>query len=114
MADFCKDRDCVRPEFTDTLAIKNDRHPMLDNFSTSPFYPNDTYSTNKTRLQILTGCNMAGKSTYLRQTVLIIILAQIGCFVPAEYAFLPIFRELFTKFSNDEGQDLDASSFLPR
>lgn len=94
-----------------TLAIKNGRHPIHEEFSRSPFVPNDAYSTNQSRLQILTGCNMAGKSTYLRQIALIVILAQIGCFVPADYASMPIFEELFTRFATDGGPDLAASSF---
>lgn len=96
----------------ETLAIKNGRHPIREESCQGvTFIPNDTYATNQSRLQIITGCNMAGKSTYLQQTALIIILAQIGSYVPADYASIPIFTELFTKISNDEGPDLEASSF---
>ncbi|RDI96441.1 DNA mismatch repair protein MutS [Meiothermus sp. QL-1] len=86
----------VRPRFSDrTLEIRAGRHPVVERYS--PFIANDLTLGPENRLLILTGPNMAGKSTYLRQTALIALLAQIGSFVPAEAATLPLFDRIFTR-----------------
>ncbi len=73
----------------DELEIIQGRHPVIEAFIDEPFVPNSVYLNNSTdRLLIITGPNMGGKSTVLRQTAIICILAQTGCFVPAERARL--------------------------
>lgn len=68
----------VRPEFTDTLAIKAGRNPMRESLYVDTFVPNDTYASSATNFQLITGPNMSGKSTYLRQIALMSIMSQIG------------------------------------
>ena len=80
------------------IEIKNGRHPVVESLQDSPFVPNDTLLDNhENRVIILTGPNMAGKSTYMRQTALIVLMAQIGCFVPAESATVGIVDRIFTR-----------------
>ncbi|KAG1439268.1 hypothetical protein G6F56_012344 [Rhizopus delemar] len=67
-----------RPNFTDTLAIKSGRHPILDQILTFPLVPNDTFISLSSSFQLITGPNMSGKSTYLRQVALLNIMAHIG------------------------------------
>lgn len=101
----------VRPLYTEVLAIKKGRHPVKDSMESSIQVPNDTFSSCDARLQILSGCNMAGKTTYMKQIALITIIAQIGCYVPAEYASIPLKRQILTKLSDDGGSSLTSSSF---
>jgi DNA mismatch repair protein MSH4 len=68
----------VRPHITDTLAISAGRHPIREKIMRSKFVPNDIYATQQSRFQIITGCNMSGKSTYIRSVALMSIMAQIG------------------------------------
>ena len=77
--------DCVQPELAEQplLHIEGGRHPVVERASRSPFIPNDVCLDESRRMLIITGPNMGGKSTYMRQTALIVILAHIGCFVPA-------------------------------
>lgn len=79
-------QDYTRPEFSSTLAVQNGRHPIAEKLCMEKFVPNDVYATATKRLHIVTGCNMSGKSTYIRAIALMTIMAQIGCFVPADYA----------------------------
>lgn len=74
----CTVGDYVRPEFTDTLVIKQGRHPIIEKLYSSTFVPNDTYADASSSFQVITGPNMSGKSTYLRQVALLSIMAQIG------------------------------------
>jgi DNA mismatch repair protein MSH4 len=74
----CTISDFIRPEFTDTLVIKQGRHPILEKMSLSAFVPNDTYAGSANTFQIITGPNMSGKTTYLRQVALLTIMAQIA------------------------------------
>jgi DNA mismatch repair protein MSH4 len=69
----------AQPQLTDTLAIEAGRHPIKEKIMQTKFVPNDVYATQQTRFQIITGCNMSGKSTYIRTVALMIIMAQIGC-----------------------------------
>ncbi|KAI9785236.1 MAG: MutS protein msh4 [Peltula sp. TS41687] len=101
----------ARPEFTDTLAIKSGRHPIREKIYKDRFIPNDVYATQQSRFQIITGCNMSGKSTYIRSIALLAIMAQIGCFVPAQYASFPIVRQLFARLSVDDSNEANVSTF---
>lgn len=91
----------VRPTFNDEkrLKIKQGRHPVVEKvLAESSFIANDVNMDQEQRqILLITGPNMAGKSTYMRQTALIVIMAQIGCFVPADEASLPIFDQIFTR-----------------
>ena len=81
----------------DVLQIKNGRHPVVEHFIQEKFVPNDTFvNTDTDQLLIITGPNMAGKSTYMRQTALMSLMAQVGSFVPAKEASLPICDRIFT------------------
>ena len=91
----------VRPHLTDGdgIEIKGGRHPVVERvIPPGTFVPNDTYlSTNDAQLVVLTGPNMAGKSTYIRQVALIVLMAQIGSFVPAESATIGLVDRIFTR-----------------
>jgi DNA mismatch repair protein MSH4 len=104
-------REYARPELTDTLAIKHGRHPIREKIHLDRYIPNDVYATQQTRFQIITGCNMSGKSTYIRSIALMTIMAQIGCFVPAHYASFPIMRQLFARVSMDDNIEANVSTF---
>lgn len=101
----------IRPELTDTLAIKAGRHPIREQIHSSKFIPNDAYATPQTRFQIITGCNMSGKSTYIRSLALVTVMAQIGCFVPAQYASFPISHQLFARVATSDDLDANVSTF---
>ena len=89
--------DCVQPELAEQplLHIEGGRHPVVERASRSPFIPNDVCLDESRRMLIITGPNMGGKSTYMRQTALIVILAHIGCFVPARRVLLGTARPHF-------------------
>ncbi|KAJ8102776.1 muts domain V-domain-containing protein [Lipomyces tetrasporus] len=97
------------PDGTGLLAVKDARHPIKEIVMMKKgcrFVENDVYASKETsRFQIITGTNMSGKSTYLKQVALLCIMAQIGSFVPAEHATFPIFRALHSRVSTDEGAD---------
>ncbi|KAF2499524.1 hypothetical protein BU16DRAFT_274531 [Lophium mytilinum] len=104
-------QDYVRPQITDTLAIKSGRHPIREKLQQTKFIPNDVYATQQTRFQIITGCNMSGKSTYIRSIALMAVMAQIGSFVPAQYASFPILHQLFARVSMDDSIEANVSTF---
>ncbi|KAI4283437.1 MAG: hypothetical protein L6R38_002159 [Xanthoria sp. 2 TBL-2021] len=104
-------QDYCRPELTDTLAIKSGRHPIREKIHTEKFVPNDAYATQQSRFQIITGCNMSGKSTYIRSLALMTVMAQIGCFVPAAYASFPIRHQMFARISADDSIEANVSTF---
>ncbi|KAG8742868.1 MutS protein msh4 [Ceratobasidium sp. 428] len=102
----------TRPEFTGTLAIKAGRHPVLETIQAAGnFVPNDTYACDGSCFQIVEGPNMSGKSTYLRQVGVLVVLAMCGCFVPAEYASFRIHDALLTRLSNDDDPERSLSTF---
>ncbi|KAF9978646.1 hypothetical protein BGZ73_001299 [Actinomortierella ambigua] len=107
----CTLHDYVRPEFGSTLVLQQARHPIREIMYAEPFVPNDTYASFAHSFQIITGPNMSGKSTYLRQIALIHIMAQIGSYVPAEFACLKILDQLFTRICNDDNIEVNASTF---
>ena len=94
--------------------IKNGRHPIVEAIKRDvPFVPNDTLlDTNENRFMIITGPNMAGKSTYLRQVALIVIMAQIGCFVPAESAQIGIVDGIYTRIGASDDLSSGQSTFM--
>ncbi|KAF2185031.1 hypothetical protein K469DRAFT_577714 [Zopfia rhizophila CBS 207.26] len=104
-------QDYVRPQITDTLAIKAGRHPIREKVMHSKFVPNDVYATQHMRFQIITGCNMSGKSTYIRSVALMVVMSQIGSFVPASYASFPIFHQLFARVNMDDSIEPNVSTF---
>jgi DNA mismatch repair protein MutS len=97
----------------DELIIVDGRHPVVERHATDPFVPNDTALDNTTRqLVILTGPNMGGKSTYLRQTALICILAQAGSFVPAREAKLALVDRVFARVGASDNIARGQSTFM--
>ena len=96
------------------LSIKDGRHPVLDqNLADEKFVPNDTeLDGEKTRLAIITGPNMAGKSTYIRQVALITLLAQIGSFVPAASAKIGLVDRIFTRVGANDDLSRGQSTFM--
>lgn len=104
-------QDYIRPELTPTLAVKSGRHPIREKIFSERYVPNDAYATHETRFQIITGCNMSGKSTYIRSLALMAVMVQIGCFVPASYASFPIFHQLFARVSMDDSIEANVSTF---
>ena len=96
------------------IDIKNGRHPVVEKMiSNDMFVANDTYlDSNKHRISIITGPNMAGKSTYMRQTALIVLMAQIGSFVPAESAHIGIVDRIFTRVGASDDLASGQSTFM--
>lgn len=107
-------RQYVRPNFNEQnkIEIKEGRHPVVDSNVGNRFIPNDILLDNKQRLLIITGPNMGGKSTYLRQSALISIMAQCGSFVPAAYANLPILDRIFTRIGAGDNVADGKSTFF--
>ena len=97
----------------DEIEIVQGRHPVIEATSETPFIPNDLYMNNSTdRLLIVTGPNMGGKSTILRQVALIALLAQVGSFVPAERARLPLFDRIWTRVGASDDLSRGRSTFM--
>lgn len=104
-----------KPVVTDNggLNIKNGRHPVIEYHNKGEFVPNDfTLDNENNRLIIITGPNMSGKSTYLRSSALISILAHCGSFVPAEYAEIPIMDRIFTRVGASDNLSKGESTFM--
>lgn len=105
-----------RPEFSDErrLIIESGRHPVIEKLmGEAEFIPNDTHlDYPETTIALITGPNMAGKSTYLRQVGLLVILAQIGSYIPAQYMRLPIFDRVFTRVGASDNLAQGQSTFL--
>jgi len=112
LADVAHRNRYVRPRFTEehSLVIKGGRHPVVEQFE--EFVPNDLDLSEGRDLVILTGPNMAGKSVYLRQTALISLMAQIGSFVPAEEAILPIVDRIFARVGASDMLAAGVSTFM--
>ena len=87
----------VKPTFGNEIKVKDGRHPVLEKVTNGAFVSNDIILDENTNILLITGPNMAGKSTYMRQMAIISIMAQIGCFVPAKEAKLKIFDAIYTR-----------------
>ena len=105
---------CPDVEYGDTIKIKDGRHPVVEKFVTDGcFVPNDTnIDTNHNRLMLITGPNMAGKSTYMRQVALIAVMAQLGSYVPAKEAQISIVDRLFTRVGASDDLASGQSTFM--
>ncbi|WP_167956420.1 DNA mismatch repair protein MutS [Anaerosporobacter faecicola] len=106
----------VKPDMNESgiIDIKNGRHPVVEKMITNDlFVANDTFLDNEeNRVSIITGPNMAGKSTYMRQTALIVLMAQVGSFVPAEYAKIGIVDRIFTRVGASDDLASGQSTFM--
>ncbi len=115
-ATVSKEKKYVRPTIKESgtpLLISEGRHPVVEALSKERFVPNDVVLDNEeNRSAIITGPNMAGKSTYMRQVALIVIMAQIGCFVPARKAEIPVCDRIFTRVGASDNLILDQSTFM--
>jgi len=102
----------TKPIFSEgRLEIKGGRHPIVERF-TQNFVENDIYMDNERRFVVITGPNMSGKSTFIRQVGLISLMAQIGSFVPAQKAILPVFDRIFTRMGARDDLAGGRSTFL--
>ena len=104
----------TRPELTEEtrLTIEGGRHPIVERFSEAPFVPNDLRLDARRRMLIITGPNMGGKSTYMRQTALIAVLAHLGSYVPAERAVLGPLDRVFTRIGAADDLAGGRSTFM--
>ncbi|CUA80354.1 DNA mismatch repair protein MutS [Anoxybacillus suryakundensis] len=104
-----------KPQFSHDrrLVVRQGRHPVVEKVLGSNIYvPNDCYMDAEREMLLITGPNMSGKSTYMRQIALTAIMAQIGCFVPAEEAILPIFDQVFTRIGAADDLVAGQSTFM--
>ena len=113
-AKVSKSEGYVRPKFSlyGEIKIVEGRHPVIENETNTPFIPNDLTMYNDNLIMLITGPNMSGKSTFMRQTAIIAIMAQIGCFVPATKAMLPIFDQIFTRIGSSDDISAGQSTFM--
>ena len=115
-ASVAEDNSYVRPEVNseEKIEIINGRHPVVEKvLEAGEFVQNDTFlDTEEHRLSIITGPNMAGKSTYMRQTAIITLMAQIGCFVPADSAKIGVVDKIFTRVGASDDLSMGQSTFM--
>lgn len=104
----------VRPKLVDKTGVKinNGRHPVIEQVQDAPFSPNDILLNNAQYLHLITGPNMGGKSTYMRQTALIVLMAHIGCFVPADSAEIGNIDRIFTRIGASDDLASGRSTFM--
>ncbi len=115
-AEVSKKNKYCRPEIVESnmpMIIKEGRHPVVEAISREKFVANDTcLDEGENRTAIITGPNMAGKSTYMRQNAIIAIMAHLGCFVPAKSAQIPLIDRVFTRVGASDNLILDQSTFM--
>lgn len=104
----------TRPVITDERVIKiiDSRHPVVEKVSKTDYVPNDILMDKSVDVLLITGPNMAGKSTYMRQLAIIVIMAQIGCFVPCKSCIIPIFDKIFTRIGASDDLVSGESTFM--
>ena len=114
LAEVAEENVYVKPILNDmgSIKIKNGRHPVIELLMEESFIPNDTNISDDNRLAIITGPNMAGKSTYMRQVALIVLMAQIGSFVPAEFAEIGVVDRIFTRVGASDDLATGQSTFM--
>ena len=104
----------VRPELIDErrIEIKDGKHPVIERVSNTEYVPNDIMMDEETNVLLITGPNMSGKSTYMRELAIIIIMAQMGSFVPASSCKIPIFDKIFTRIGASDDLVSGESTFM--
>ena len=104
----------IRPEITNdrVIDIVDGRHPVVEKVSKNDYVPNDVKMDEKTDVLLITGPNMAGKSTYMRELAIIVIMAQIGSFVPCKKCIIPIFDKIFTRIGATDDLVGGESTFM--
>lgn len=104
----------VRPELTNDKVIKmiDCRHPVVEQVMKDKYIPNDIIMDKTTDILLITGPNMAGKSTYMRQCAITVIMAQMGCFVPCKSCTMPIFDKIFTRIGASDDLVSGESTFM--
>lgn len=104
----------TRPEIVDEQVLKliECRHPVVEQVMKDKYIPNDIVMDKATNILLITGPNMAGKSTYMRQCAITIIMAQVGCFVPCKSATMPIFDKIFTRIGASDDLVSGESTFM--
>lgn len=115
LAEISSENGYTRPQFHTghSIHMKEARHPILDRMmKTTCYVSNDLEMGEDNDILMITGPNMGGKSTYMRQTVLLVIMAQIGCFVPAKKAEMPIFDQIFTRIGASDDIMSGQSTFM--
>lgn len=114
LAKVAKERQYTRPRIdeSNTFYIEESRHPVIEAHLTEPFIPNDIHLSAGRQLALITGPNMAGKSTFIRQAALIAILAQIGSFVPAKSAHIGLIDKLFCRIGASDDLARGQSTFM--
>ena len=115
LAEISSENGYTRPQFHTghSIHMKEARHPILDRMmKTTRYVSNDLEMGEDNDILMITGPNMGGKSTYMRQTVLLVIMAQIGCFVPAKKAEMPIFDQIFTRIGASDDIMSGQSTFM--
>ena len=114
LSEVAKENNYVQPTFSlyQELQIEEGRHPIIEAVSNNDFIPNDIKMFNDNKILLITGPNMSGKSTYMRQVALISIMAQIGSYVPAKSAHLPIFDQIFTRIGSSDNIMGGESTFM--
>ncbi len=116
LATVAKERRYIRPRIKESgapMSITEGRHPVVEAISKERFVPNDTFLDNEeNRCAVITGPNMAGKSTYMRQVALITLMAQIGSFVPAKSAEIPVTDRIFTRVGASDNLIFNQSTFM--
>ncbi|MCR4951384.1 MAG: DNA mismatch repair protein MutS [Solobacterium sp.] len=114
LAEVSASHGYVRPVFTDDeLEIVSGKHPILDDMMKDPKYVSNSIVMDREKnILLITGPNMGGKSTYMRQTALIVIMAQIGCFVPAKSCRMPVFDKIFTRIGASDDILSGQSTFM--
>ena len=113
-ATVTEENNYTRPIITldKEVKITEGRHPVVEKVLNGEFVSNDIIFTKDKYVELITGPNMAGKSTYMRQMAMIVIMAQMGCFVPAKEAYLPIFDKIFTRIGASDDLVSGESTFM--
>ncbi len=116
LAELANEENYVRPviDDSDVLEISDGRHPVVEKMLNGEdrFIPNDTKIDSERRIMVLTGPNMAGKSTYMRQTAIIVLMAQMGSFVPASAAHIGLVDKIFTRIGASDDISMGQSTFM--
>ena len=109
-----QENNYIRPTLTDkhVISIKDNRHSVVEKVLETEYVPNDIIMNEDTNILLITGPNMAGKSTYMRELAITVIMAQIGCFVPASEAVMMVFDSIYTRIGASDDLVSGKSTFM--